>query len=232
MDVRTEDQGKNGTKNLRQRLTRKPSANNLPIRDRRVRKYHSINGMAAAAGYATPLPVAREVSVSDLFRSLAITAGQPVNDNAQKQQSPVVLPPETPTKVPANVTMRNRSRGGDKLGPCPEKFGGSLVAPRSPSAKELKRQVARLDSSYKATKEAFLTPSPTKPQFLTKETNTRGFVAWDVDERLGNFESEFKAMKEMINNSISGQKSLEDDVAAVRSKGRRPIGVPVLRRED
>ncbi|ORY71007.1 P-loop containing nucleoside triphosphate hydrolase protein [Pseudomassariella vexata] len=42
--------------------------------------------------------------------------------------------------------------------------------------------------------------------------------AWDVDERLGNFESEFKAMKDMINNSISGQKSLEEDVAAVRLK--------------
>ncbi|KAH8652207.1 P-loop containing nucleoside triphosphate hydrolase protein [Xylariales sp. PMI_506] len=45
-----------------------------------------------------------------------------------------------------------------------------------------------------------------------------GQNTWDVDERLGNFESEFKAMKDMINSSINGQKSLEEDVAAVRLK--------------
>ncbi|KAH6652338.1 P-loop containing nucleoside triphosphate hydrolase protein [Truncatella angustata] len=41
---------------------------------------------------------------------------------------------------------------------------------------------------------------------------------WDVDERLGTFETEFKAMKEMISTSISGQKSLEENVAAVSKK--------------
>ncbi|KAK7994022.1 drug resistance protein [Apiospora arundinis] len=42
--------------------------------------------------------------------------------------------------------------------------------------------------------------------------------AWDVDERLGTFESEFKAMKDIINHSIIGQKTLEEDVAAFRHK--------------
>jgi kinesin family protein C1 len=89
----------------------------------------------------------------------------------------------------------------------------------TPTAKEMQQQFARFDSSFKSAKPVYMSPSPTKAPYLTKESNLTGFTAWDVDERLGTFESEFAAMKDMINNSISGQKSLEEDVAAVRQKG-------------
>lgn len=64
-------------------------------------------------------------------------------------------------------------------------------------------------------------PKNARPQTamaLRAEEPGNNSNAWDVDERLGNFESEFKAMKDMINNSLNGQKSLEEDLAEFRSK--------------
>ncbi|KAI1864992.1 uncharacterized protein JN550_008538 [Neoarthrinium moseri] len=218
-----QQQGKNGTipTSQQQRVRKKPSSSSLPISHKKVRKCNSVSAIGtAAAAYSTPLPTAREASICEAFDSLTIT-GVGIRSR-RSRRNPVASGRESPTpsfKLPPNVTLRNRGPASSKSAASEEdKSQDGPVVPRTPSAKEMTQQFARLDSSYRAAKTPLLSASPTKAEFLTKESNTLAFVAWDVDERLGNFESEFKAMKEMINTSIHGQKTLEEDVAAVRLK--------------
>ncbi|KAI0124054.1 P-loop containing nucleoside triphosphate hydrolase protein [Xylariales sp. AK1849] len=200
MGVRAEEQSNNGTMPPMLRAAQSSSYSTaVPVK--KARKYHSVNDMAAA--YAQPLSTAREASFCEAFESLSIKGTNATVSRNQRNQA--ILIPDTPTPsyvVLPNITMRNRGHEvGDKLGiPNKERTWDGPVAPKTPTLKEMQQQAARVDSSYRA------------------ESNVTGFIAWDVDERLGNFESEFKAMKDMINNSITGQKSLEEDVAAVRSK--------------
>lgn len=223
MGLRAEEQGKNGM-NPRQRLAKHPSSSSkVPIINPKVRKCHSVNDMGIA--YAQPLPTAREASICQALTSFRIGEEKSPSRDGRNQ---VVSSPETPTpvfKVPSNITMRSRGHGDKPEASERGKFRDGPVVPKTPTPKEMMQQLARVDSTYRAARTPLMSPSPTKASFLTKESNLHNFVAWDVDERLGNFESEFKAMKEMINNSISGQKSLEDDVAAVRQKGEYVLGV-------
>lgn len=61
--------------------------------------------------------------------------------------------------------------------------------------------------------------SPTKPSFLTKESNILGFSAWDMDERLNNVESQFRVMKEAMDVSLTDRKTLEDAVDVAKTRG-------------
>jgi hypothetical protein len=222
MGVREEEQGKNGTMTPALRLAKKPSSSSLPIK--KARKHNSVNDLGAA--YAQPLPTAREASICNVFNSLSINGANPMMPLSQANQvTPTSDTVAMTYEVPHNVTIRNRGHdAGAQLVACRRGISrDDPVAPKTPSAKDLHQQMARTDSSWRAVKTPLLSPSPTKTSFLTKQSNATGFVAWDVDERLGTFESEFKAMKDMINNSISGQKSLEEDVAAVRLKGEHYV---------
>lgn len=218
--VRAEEPVKNGMKPPpAPRPTKKQNSSCLPVQ--KLRKYYSVNDLAGAAVNADSPPAGREVSICQAFGSLSIdgAASRP----SHKQTDQVVSRFHIPSLhlgVSPNVTLRNRGRDvGEKLPVYQKQSGDGPVAPKTPTAKELRQQFARVDSSFKSAKTVYTTPSPTKSSYLTKESNLTGFIAWDVDERLGTFESEFAAMKDMINTSISGQKSLEEDVAAVRQKG-------------
>ncbi|KAK9780350.1 putative Kinesin motor domain-containing protein [Seiridium cardinale] len=218
MGVRAEEQSKNGTTPT-QRLAKKPNfSSRVPITRRKPRKCHSVNDMGVA--YTQPFPTAGEASICQALTSLSL--GRTSTASSQEDQTLVVSDPDTPTpsfKRPSNVTVRDRRRRVDELGsPVREQSRDCLVVPNTPTHEDVMQQFARMDSSWKAAKIPMMSPSPAKLSFLTKDSNLHNFVAWDVDERLGTFESEFKAMKEMINNSMLGQKTLEDDVAAVREK--------------
>lgn len=68
------------------------------------------------------------------------------------------------------------------------------------------------------------TGSPTKSpskirQFLTKDSNMRAFTAWDVDERLFEVEAQFKAMKEVVNGSLSDKKAMEEVIEMAKTRG-------------
>lgn len=103
------------------------------------------------------------------------------------------------------------------------------MVPMTPMRKKIMMQLARTESSYKAVRTPLMSPSPIKSAFLTKESNLNNFVAWDVDERLGTFENEFKAMKEMINSSLNGQKSLEENMTDLQKKSEYPVSRSALR---
>ena len=69
------------------------------------------------------------------------------------------------------------------------------------------------------------TPSPTKQHtpFLTKDSNVRNFVAWDVDERLRDVEHQFRDMKEVMNNSLTDKKKLEEAIDHAKTRGMSMI---------
>jgi len=64
--------------------------------------------------------------------------------------------------------------------------------------------------------------SPTKSSasFLTKNSDIRNFSAWDVDERLHLVESQFKAMKEVMDGSLTDRKRLEEVIDITKTRGR------------
>lgn len=222
MGVRAEEQNKNGMEPTQLLFQRLGSNSELSATNRQLRKHCSVNDMSN--NYGQPLQTGREASFCQQFNALTIS--EVVATPTKNGWNQVVLGKETPTStssVPSIVTVRNRGRVGDKLEP--KTIGRTLdspVVPKTPTIADMCQQFARFESAYKAPRVPLVGTSPTKLSYLTKESNVHGFVAWDVDERLGTFESEFKVMKEMINNSINGQKSLEDDVATFKAKGIFP----------
>lgn len=113
--------------------------------------------------------------------------------------------------------------------PQPEDSEASMLAPpttpRSHSTQEVQQMfenfgVSLLASTRKYTGSPFKSPSKVR-SFLTKDSNTRAFTAWDMDERLIEVEAQFKAMKEVMNVSLSDKKAMEEVIEMAKTRGRR-----------
>ncbi|KAH7309540.1 P-loop containing nucleoside triphosphate hydrolase protein [Stachybotrys elegans] len=54
--------------------------------------------------------------------------------------------------------------------------------------------------------------------FLTKESNTTGYVAWDVDNRVDDMESKFKVLSDMVHTTLEARKEHDEalDLAKMR----------------
>jgi kinesin family protein C1 len=66
--------------------------------------------------------------------------------------------------------------------------------------------------------------SPSKQCFLTKETSTlTNFTAWDVDERLHEVEAQFRAMKDVMNSTITDRKGLDEALELAKTRGKWQI---------
>jgi kinesin family protein C1 len=61
--------------------------------------------------------------------------------------------------------------------------------------------------------------SPMKPLYLTKESHLTSFTGWDVDHRLNQVESQFKVIKEAMDNSLTDKKALENAVDLAKTRG-------------
>lgn len=62
------------------------------------------------------------------------------------------------------------------------------------------------------------------PNFLTKDSNMTGFAAWDVDGRVDTMESEFKALKDMVNTTMTQRRSEEDEFERAKNRGESNVG--------
>jgi kinesin family protein C1 len=64
--------------------------------------------------------------------------------------------------------------------------------------------------------------SPSKASsFLTKDSNLTAFTAWDMDDRLVEMEAQFKAMKDVMNVSLTDKKAMEEVIDMAKTRGRR-----------
>lgn len=108
-----------------------------------------------------------------------------------------------------------------------EEPGNDTVSPPKTPAEGSTRRALQLlvnfeDTLLASTKK--YTQSPTKSpskvrQFLTKDSNTRAFTAWDMDERLVGVEAQFKELKEVMNNSLKDKTHMEEVVEMAKARG-------------
>lgn len=61
-------------------------------------------------------------------------------------------------------------------------------------------------------------PCPSKA-FLTKDSKLTSYVAWDVDGRVVDMESQFKELKEMVNTTLSERKGQDDALELAKTRG-------------
>lgn len=61
--------------------------------------------------------------------------------------------------------------------------------------------------------------SPSPRKYLTKDSNLIDYVAWDVDGRVGDMESQFKELKDMVNTTLTERKGQEDTLALAKTRG-------------
>jgi hypothetical protein len=99
------------------------------------------------------------------------------------------------------------------------------LRPETPRRKtdQMAQQVELLGSAITAARSAaspMKSASPIKLDFLTKDSNTKAFTGWDMDERLGGIESHFKELKDAVSLSLNDRKTLEDAVDMSKRRGR------------
>lgn len=80
-------------------------------------------------------------------------------------------------------------------------------------------EVTLLLSPSKTFQSPIKTPSPTK-SFLNKDSNLHSFIAWDVDGRVVDMESQFKELKDMVNTTLSERKGHDDALELAKTRGK------------
>ncbi|KFH42646.1 Kinesin-like protein-like protein [Hapsidospora chrysogenum ATCC 11550] len=89
----------------------------------------------------------------------------------------------------------------------------------TPSQKQLEGQFEKLEeslSTLKAGRSPLKSPYPNK--FLTKTSNLTGFVVWDVDGRVGDMETQFKELKDMVNTTLSERKGQDHALELAKTR--------------
>jgi len=155
--------------------------------------------------------------------------------NSLAQQQP-------PESLPENTTFRSLRKAPADISGSPSKARKAVPEdkgrrqkpsrpinqsnpPKTPVAKEqddvlkLMATVERSFHDIKTPKTNNVSTSPTKsvPPFLTKDSNTRGFAAFDVAERLRGMEAQFLAFKDKVNGSLADKEEMEKTVVVVKS---------------
>jgi hypothetical protein len=72
-------------------------------------------------------------------------------------------------------------------------------------------------------------PSSPSKSFLSKDSNLTSYVAWDVDGRVVDMESQFKELKEMVNTTLSERKGQDDALELAKKRGRYCICTALFR---
>lgn len=115
---------------------------------------------------------------------------------SEDSRASIMAPPKTPPKTPPDSTQSAM----DALDKFEETlFASTRKCPESPSK------------------------SPSKVSFLTKDSNLTAFTAWDMDGRLVEMEAQFKAMKDVMNVSLTDKKAMEDVIEMAKTRGRHPM---------
>jgi len=142
------------------------------------------------------------------------------------------LPPirALPDKRSFSARSRNGCVDDSKNALVPfQTSAGSLVAPKTPSQIPVSRKSGRKpDVASAAPETPYKTPkaSPTKAQFLSKDSNIPGITAWDVDARLGSIESMYANLQETIKSTTTDRSEMEKEVGIYKLKSK--FSVPLV----
>ncbi|KAH8174444.1 kinesin motor domain-containing protein [Sarocladium implicatum] len=134
------------------------------------------------------------------------------------------------SQPPAAQSEAKRSTLADRAGEYPAKFSGAASSGvphgsiRAQSITNIsQRQIHRQFDKLADTICTIKTNSPTKSRsqrknFLTRDSELTDFEAFDVDGRVGDMESQFKELKEMVNSSLTQRKGQEEAMDLVKTR--------------
>ncbi|KAK0636361.1 P-loop containing nucleoside triphosphate hydrolase protein [Bombardia bombarda] len=230
----TTDQGTNseGGQGTQQPNGTKPS---LALRTRKLRGTASMQSLSCQAKPQGKQEKSDILGLSKQLRDLSLRDedifGNPKGDQViPKQDGQSLLPPPQLDAELDHVVQQKCQK--EEASSTPFSSPGSSQSkpvpwpPKTPSRTRDPEAALQQLNTLEATVKDFLnTPvspvkpsSPVKQSFLTKHTNLRNFTGWDVDERLQTLDSQFKAMKEVMDSSITDKKTLEDAVELAKTR--------------
>ena len=195
------------------------------IPKKKVEKWNSVQDISSACKTLSP---SREASFCNEFSSLSISgqASHSQGFQAILQLNPPVSASDVSTHSGSDLfsdtsvcscsgEVRSREQA------LVERPSDNQVVPKTPSRKDMERQFQRVGNSARAaaTPARGAVPSPNKGPFLSKYTNTTGFVATDIDERLGKFENDFLKMKEMMDSAAMDKDRHIEELGIARKRG-------------
>lgn len=180
-------------------------------------------------------PRSRDSSLSIRMQGLNIKDDNPINMHPIRNQVVSIPPVRTEGHSRQlngrleHVTLRHGSRnetGSQALVRKKESRASLVAQPKTPprTAQHALRLVEefgdKLTSVVKTPRSPVKSPSSISLSFLTKESNTRTFTAWDVDERLSELDTQFKVMKEVMNTSLSDRTAMDEAIRLAKTRGR------------
>ncbi|PHH50445.1 Kinesin-like protein klpA [Ceratocystis fimbriata CBS 114723] len=92
------------------------------------------------------------------------------------------------------------------------------MAAQTPNALQLSAKVETLHNALRSIAKGNGAVSPCPTAFLTKESNTRHYPAFDVDNRLVNIEQQFSQLKDALNDTVSDRSAMETTIAMLKSR--------------
>ncbi|KAF4814361.1 Kinesin-like protein klpA [Colletotrichum siamense] len=179
-------------------------------------------------------PSRREVSLTSRFGALSIkddTSSDSAQDEDQvvfSQENSVSSATTTASGAAQmdNVTMRSPRKLAMKPPDLsPKKRHASRMtdpATPSPDSKRVRADMKVFEeaimSTIKESRSPARCPSPSKLMFLTKDSNTTQFAAWDVEGRLGELDSQFKKVQDSMNSMISDKELMDERVEMYKKR--------------
>lgn len=79
------------------------------------------------------------------------------------------------------------------------------------------RQVDKCIADIKTAASPTKSPSPRK--YLNNFSDLTDFAVWDVDGRVGDMESQFKELKDMVNSTLTQKKGHDDALELAKTRG-------------
>ncbi|KAK3903408.1 P-loop containing nucleoside triphosphate hydrolase protein [Staphylotrichum tortipilum] len=172
----------------------------------------SPNGCQAASKLLQDLPLSRP-SQSDVIQTESPAPKSNTSNKNQTQNNSSNPPREEAAR--SNPFGPAHSRGTPARPPATppplQKFNGALEAVQTLLRSPCKRPPSPVKSC---------TPIRTGFSFLTKDSNLTSYTgaSWDVDDRLTEFESQFKVMKEAFEGTMTDRKTLEEAIDLAKNR--------------
>lgn len=196
-----------------------------------IRKVASMQSMGQQASTSR-----REVSISTMMGKLSLKDDRAYDSISSRSQ--VISTRENCLPAPAPISLRSSS---ERMGTVtlrrprtdeaasssvPKQDGpgnGTVPPPETPhAARDALRVLDDFEGTLLASTKKYTSPTKSSSkvrQFLTKDSNTRAFTAWDMDERLVEVEAQFKQMKEVMNTSLKDKTHMEEVIEMAKSRG-------------
>lgn len=220
-DLMHQSRDNDGTRLLHYAIS--PSRNSLPMK--KLRGSQSMQILKSKQSVSN----LREFSVSTAMQNLSL------NDSASEKESQAIsqmLPPPLPNRkktlshkqsLPCLSAEFNRMKSS-KIENALVLFqdpGDSPAAPRTPSQIPVLSKAEVLIASPNTpcrTERNSPSKTPKQSPFLTKDSNTTGFTAWDMAQRLKLVEAQFSQIKSTVDNGLSDRQVMEQERGMLKQK--------------